>query len=60
MAVYTDAGDLYEASQLRAWLAAAGATALEEVRLETAPELVVIVGTRGRSPDGRRSAPDEG
>ena len=46
MAVYTD-GDVYPTSALRGWLAAAGLDELEERRLASAPEAVVVVGRRG-------------
>ncbi len=54
MALYTEAGDVYETRQLRAWLAAAGLVGIEERRLASAPEMVVVIGYRPRGA-GRRS-----
>lgn len=48
MALYTAAGDVYETRQLRAWLAAAGLVGIEERRLASAPEMVVVLGYRPR------------
>ena len=46
MAVYTEAGDVYPASQLRKWLSDAGLVELVERRLDAAPDAVVIVARR--------------
>jgi hypothetical protein len=46
MAVYTDAGDVYPASQLRAWLRDAGLIDIVERRLDAAPDAVVVIGRR--------------
>ena len=48
MAIYTEAGDVHETAQLRAWLAAAGLVGIEERRLEAAPDAVVMIGCRAR------------
>lgn len=44
MALYTPGGDVYEGSQLRAWLAAAGLVDIEERRLDVAPDAIVVIG----------------
>ncbi|HEU4733155.1 MAG TPA: methyltransferase, partial [Kofleriaceae bacterium] len=46
MAIYTEAGDVYPPSQLRAWLADAGLVDLEERRLMAAPDAIVVLGRR--------------
>lgn len=46
MALYTEAGDVYSTSQLRAWLADAGLVDLAELRLAAAPDAIVVVGRR--------------
>jgi SAM-dependent methyltransferase len=46
MAVYTGGGDVYEGSQIRAWLAAAGLVEIEERRLEVSPDAFVIIGRK--------------
>lgn len=46
MAIYTDAGDVYPTSQLRAWLADAGLIEVAEHRLAAAPDAVVVVARR--------------
>ena len=48
MAIYTGAGDLYEASQLRAWLEAAGLGEIAEHRLVCSPDAIVMVGRKPR------------
>jgi SAM-dependent methyltransferase len=49
MAVYTGGGDVYETSQLRAWLVEAGLVGIEEVRLESQPDGIVMIGYRART-----------
>ncbi|TMQ13212.1 MAG: methyltransferase domain-containing protein [Deltaproteobacteria bacterium] len=49
MAIYTEAGDAYPASQLRAWLAEAGLIDLSEGRLAAAPDAIIAIG---RKPSG--------
>jgi hypothetical protein len=46
MALYTDAGDVYETAQLRTWLTEAGLVDVEERRLETSPNAIVVVGRK--------------
>jgi hypothetical protein len=46
MAIYTEAGDVYSTSQLRAWLADAGLVDITERRLAAAPDAVVVTGRR--------------
>lgn len=46
MALYTDAGRVHPAHDIRGWLAAAGVADLVEHRLAVAPEVVVLAGTR--------------
>lgn len=46
MALYTEAGDVYSTSQLRAWLADAGVVDIAEHRLVAAPDAIVVVGRR--------------
>jgi SAM-dependent methyltransferase len=46
MALYTEAGDVYSNSQLRAWLAQAGLADIAEHRLTAAPDAIVVVGRR--------------
>ena len=53
MAIYTGGGDVYETSQLRAWLADAGLVGLEEHRLASQPDGIVLIGHR---PRGARAA----
>ncbi|MBZ0238997.1 MAG: methyltransferase domain-containing protein, partial [Deltaproteobacteria bacterium] len=48
MAVYTAGGDVYPVSRIRAWLAAAGLTEIEERRLAAAPEGFVLFARRTR------------
>ena len=48
MAIYTGEGDVYEASQLRAWLAAAGLVEIEERRLACSPDAIVMIGRKPR------------
>lgn len=48
MAVYTDAGSVYETSQLRTWLAEAGLVGIEERTLASAPDAIVVIGYRPR------------
>lgn len=44
MALYTEGGDVHPTSRLRAWLEAAGVVAIDEQRLVSAPETVVLIG----------------
>ena len=46
MAIYTEAGDVYSTSQLRAWLAGAGLVDIVECRLAAAPDAVVVIARR--------------
>ncbi|HEX7836193.1 MAG TPA: methyltransferase, partial [Kofleriaceae bacterium] len=46
MAIYTEAGDVYPTSQLRAWLAEAGLVDIVEQRLAAAPDAIVVTGRR--------------
>jgi SAM-dependent methyltransferase len=46
MAIYTDAGDVYPTSQLRAWLAGAGLIDVVEHRLAAAPDGIVVLARR--------------
>jgi hypothetical protein len=46
MAVYTDGGDVYSTSQLRAWLADAGLVDITEHRLAAAPDAIVVIGRK--------------
>jgi SAM-dependent methyltransferase len=46
MAIYTDAGDVYTTSELCAWLAAAGLVDIEQHRLRSSPNAIVVIGTR--------------
>jgi hypothetical protein len=46
MALYTDGGSVYPTNQVRGWMTAAGLADLVEHRLDAAPAVVVIVGTR--------------
>jgi len=46
MAIYTDAGDVYPTSQLRAWLGDAGLVDIVERRLDAAPDAVVVIARR--------------
>ena len=46
MAVYSDGGDVYEVSRIRSWLDQAGLTEIEVVRLQAAPDSMVIVARR--------------
>ncbi|CAN5402712.1 hypothetical protein BH11MYX1_BH11MYX1_14200 [soil metagenome] len=48
MAIYTGGGDVYPTSQLREWCEAAQLGAIEEHRLETSPDSVVIVASKPR------------
>ncbi len=48
MAIYTGEGDVYEASQLRAWLEAAGLIEIEERRLACSPDAIVMIGRKPR------------
>jgi hypothetical protein len=46
MAIYTGGGDVYPTSQLRAWLEAAGLVAVEERRLASSPDSIVVIGRK--------------
>jgi SAM-dependent methyltransferase/uncharacterized protein YkwD len=46
MAIYTDEGDVYSTSQLRAWLADAGLVDIAEQRLAAAPDAIVVIARR--------------
>ena len=46
MAVYTEAGDVYPASQVRAWLGDAGLVDIVERRLDAAPDAIVVIARR--------------
>jgi SAM-dependent methyltransferase len=48
MAIYTDGGDVYPTSQLRGWCEAAQLGAIEEHRLESSPDSIVIIASRPR------------
>jgi len=48
MAIYTGGGDVYRTSQLREWLRAANLTAIEEHRLESSPDSIVVVAHKPR------------
>ena len=50
MALYTEAGDVYSTSQLRAWLDDAGLVDIAELRLAAAPDAIVVVGRRSAEP----------
>lgn len=50
MAVYTDAGDVYTAAQIRGWLFDAGLDDIVEQRLAVAPDAFVIAGRRPDAP----------
>jgi SAM-dependent methyltransferase len=43
MALYTDGGSVYTVDEIGGWLRAAGGEAIEERRLESAPEMVVVL-----------------
>ncbi len=49
MAIYTGDGDVYDTSRLRGWLEQAGLIDVEERRLESAPDAVVVLARRGSS-----------
>ena len=55
MAVYTEAGDVYPTSQLRAWLSEAGLVEIVEHRLVAAPDAVVVIGRRPWGRSGERA-----
>lgn len=46
MAVYTDAGGVYTVERIGEWMRAAGLVEIEERRLASAPEMVVVLGRR--------------
>jgi hypothetical protein len=46
MAIYTEAGNVYSTSQLRAWLEDAGLVDVEERTLAAAPDAIVVSGRR--------------
>ncbi len=46
MAVYTGGGDVYEGSQIRSWMAAAGLVDIEERRLEVSHDAIVVIGRK--------------
>ncbi len=48
MAIYTGGGDVYPASQLRAWCEAAKLGAIEELRLASSPDSIVIIASKPR------------
>ncbi|HEX5061428.1 MAG TPA: methyltransferase [Kofleriaceae bacterium] len=46
MALYTPGGDVYESSRIRSWLIAAGLVDVEERRLATSPDAIVVIGRK--------------
>jgi len=46
MALYTDGGRVYSVDQIGAWLREAGLDAIEERRIASAPEMVVVLARR--------------
>lgn len=48
LAIYTGGGDVYRTSQLCEWLRAANLTAIEEHRLASSPDAIVIVAHKPR------------
>lgn len=46
MALYTDGGSVYAVDQVGAWLREAGLDAIEERRIASAPEMVVVLARR--------------
>jgi hypothetical protein len=48
-AIYTGGGDVSETPQRRAWLGEAGLVGIEEVRLESQPDGIVMIGYRPRT-----------
>ncbi|MDB4954013.1 MAG: Methylase involved in ubiquinone/menaquinone biosynthesis [Myxococcales bacterium] len=48
MAIYTEAGDVYEASRVCAWLAAAGLVEVEQRTLATSPDGLLVTARRAR------------
>ena len=48
MAIYTGGGDVYRTSQLCEWLRAANLTAIEEHRLASSPDSIVVVAHKPR------------
>jgi SAM-dependent methyltransferase len=48
MAIYTEAGDVYSTSQLRAWLAGAGLVDIIEQRLTAAPDAIAVIARKPR------------
>ncbi|HEY0484510.1 MAG TPA: class I SAM-dependent methyltransferase [Kofleriaceae bacterium] len=60
MAIYTEAGDVYSTSQLRAWLTDAGLVDIIERRLAAAPDAIVVIARRpndsAESPASRTSS----
>jgi SAM-dependent methyltransferase len=48
MAIYTGGGDVYPTSQLRAWLEAAQLGAIEEHRLASSPDSIVVIAHKPR------------
>jgi SAM-dependent methyltransferase len=58
MAVYTEGGDVHEASRIRAWLADAGLDEIEARPLALAPDAMVVLGRR-RGPRQRAAIAGE-
>lgn len=50
MALYTDAGDVYETAQLRRWLADAGLSDVDVYRLAAAADAIVVIARRWAAP----------
>jgi SAM-dependent methyltransferase len=48
MAIFTGGGDVYRTAELRAWLEQAGLTAIEEHRLASSPDAIVLVAHKPR------------
>ena len=46
MALYTEAGDVYDATRVRAWLTDAGLGEIEELQLASAPDSIVLIARR--------------
>ncbi|MEO6773311.1 MAG: methyltransferase [Kofleriaceae bacterium] len=48
MAIFTGGGDVYRSSEVRGWLVEAGLTAIEEHRLASSPDAIVLVAHKPR------------
>lgn len=50
MAIYTEAGDVYDTATLRRWLGEAGLTDIAQIALARSPDAIALIARRPRAP----------